>query len=97
MKYSNEYKRMCIEMYYRGKYPETPEWLSSDSFHHIIRRWVRVSEKAGLDSVDHKAHSQKWTAEKKLEIVEKVLSGRVYPFEALSTCRLCLPTIFFLY
>ena len=76
MKYSNEYKRMCIEMYYRGKYPETPEWLSSDSFHHIIRRWVRVSEKAGLDSVDHKAHSQKWTAEKKLEIVEKVLSGR---------------------
>ncbi|MBQ6576903.1 MAG: helix-turn-helix domain-containing protein [Bacteroidales bacterium] len=76
MKYSNEYKRMCIEMYYQGEYPETPEWLSEEEFHHTIRKWVRVSEKAGLEAIDHKEQTRKWTAEEKLELVEKVLTGR---------------------
>ena len=76
MKYSNEYKMMCIEMYYRGEYPETPEWLTLKEFHHTIRSWVRRSEKAGLESLEHKGHSRKWTPEEKLELVEKVLAGR---------------------
>ena len=76
MKYSNEYKQMCIEMYYRGEYPETPEWLTLKKFHHTIRNWVRRSEKAGLESLEHKGNSRKWTPEEKLELVEKVLAGR---------------------
>lgn len=42
MKYSNEYKQMCIEMYYRGEYSETPEWLTLEKFHQTIRSWVSV-------------------------------------------------------
>ena len=76
MKYSNEYKLMCIEMYYRREYPETPEGLTLKEFHHMIRNWVRRSEKAGLESLEHKGHSRKWTPEEKLELVEKVLAGR---------------------
>ena len=76
MKYSNEYKLMCIEMYYRREYPETPEGLTLKEFHHMIRNWVRRSEKAGLESVEHKGQNQKWTPEEKLELVEKVLAGR---------------------
>jgi len=76
MKYSNEYKQMCIEMYYRGEYPETPEWLTLEKFHQTIRSWVKRSEIAGLESIEHKDHSRKWMPEEKLELVEKVLAGR---------------------
>ena len=76
MKYSKEFKLMCIEMYYRGEYPETPEWLTLEKFHETIRSWVKRSEKTGLESIEHKDHSRKWTPEEKLELVEKVLAGR---------------------
>ena len=32
-------------MYYQGKYPETPEGKTLESFHLTIRKWVRRSEK----------------------------------------------------
>ena len=75
MKYSNEYKLMCIEMYYRGKYPETPEGMTLKKFHQRIREWARKSERGGLESVKHKAQNKKWTPEERLALVEKVLAG----------------------
>ena len=48
MKYSKEFKLMCIEMYYRGEYPETPEGQKKKRFHDTIKDWVRMSEKAGI-------------------------------------------------
>ena len=76
MKYSNEYKLMCIEMYYRGEYPETPEGMTLKKFHQRIREWARKSERGGLESVKHKAQNKKWTPEERLALVEKVLAGR---------------------
>ena len=76
MKYSKEFKLMCIEMYYRGEYPETPEGQKKKSFHNTIKDWVRMSEKAGIESVEHKGQNRKWTPEEKLELVGKVLAGR---------------------
>ena len=76
MKYSKEFKLMCIEMYYRGEYPETPEGQKKKRFHDTIKDWVRMSEKAGIESVEHNDQNRKWTPEEKLELVEKVLAGR---------------------
>ena len=76
MKYSNEFKRRCIEMYNQGKYPKTPKGLKDETFHHQIREWVRRSEKGGLESVQHKAHQKQWTPEEKLELVSQVMTGR---------------------
>ena len=76
MKYSNEFKLQCIEMYHQGKYPETPQGLSKKKFHQTIREWVRTSERGGLESTLHKAHQRIWTPEEKLELVSQVLAGR---------------------
>ncbi|MBQ2084975.1 MAG: transposase, partial [Oscillospiraceae bacterium] len=75
MRYSNEFKLQCIEMYYQGKYPETPDGISATHFHDLIREWVRISERSSLNAVQHKAQSKKWTPEEKLELIEKVLAG----------------------
>ena len=76
MKYSNEFKQQCIEMYYRGEYPETPEGKKLEDFHHLIRRWARKSERSSLDSVMNKTHHKQRTAEEKLELVQQVLAGK---------------------
>ena len=76
MKYSNEFKLQCIEMYYQGKYPKTPEGIRTEKFHATIRKWARSSERAGIDSVMHKNHTKEWEPEEKLELVSKVLAGR---------------------
>ena len=76
MKYSNEFKLECIEMYYQGKYPETPEGQKDKAFHHLVRMWVRKSEKGGLESVQHKAHIKQRTPEEKLELISQVLAGK---------------------
>ena len=75
MKYSNEFKLQCIEMYRQWEYPETPEWQDLETFHHTIRKWVRRSERNGLESVQHKEHQRRLTPEEKLELVEEVLAG----------------------
>ena len=33
MKYSYEYKRMCVEMYREGKWPDTPDSIQEKNFH----------------------------------------------------------------
>ena len=76
MKYSNEFKMKCIEMYYRGEYPETPEGIKLEIFHKQIREWVRISERSSLDSVLHKTNCKQKTAEEKLEYVQQVLAGK---------------------
>ena len=76
MKYSNEFKMKCIEMYYRGEYPDAPDGMRPVDFYNQIRRWVRLSERSGIDNVMRKTSSKQRTAEEKLEFVEQVLAGR---------------------
>ena len=44
MRYTYEFKLMCIDLYRQGRYPETPVGLSEADFHRQIRRWVRIEE-----------------------------------------------------
>ena len=76
MRYSNEYKRTCVEMYREGRYPETPNGISDKRFHNTIREWYRIEEAAGTEALEHKNHNNEWTAEEKYKLVAKVLSGQ---------------------
>lgn len=74
MKYSYEYKKECVELYRNGKYPETPEWLTTKQFHKIIRQWVRLEERYNSEILKHKTQNRKWAAEEKYELVARVLA-----------------------
>ena len=76
MRYNNEFKLKCVEMYREGKYPETPEGISKRVFHKKIRQWVRVEEAAGPEALEHKNQNKIWTAEERYELVAKVLAGQ---------------------
>ena len=75
MRYSYEFKRKCVEMYYQGRYPDTPEGIKKDNFHKTIRQWVRIEEANGPDTLRPKKHYKIWTPEAKLELVSKVIAG----------------------
>ena len=84
MKYSYEYKLMCIDLYRQGKWPETPEGIKEDSFHSTIRKWVRIEEACGSESLRHKEQNKVWTPEEKYELVAKVLAGASYKSTAIN-------------
>lgn len=75
MKYSNEYKLMCIDLYRQGRWPETPEGIKERGFHITIRKWVRIEEACGTEALRHKQQNKVWTPEEKYELVAKVLGG----------------------
>ena len=75
MRYSYEFKRKCVEMYYQGNYPDTPEGISTKRFRSNIREWVRIEESCGPDALRHKEHNKNWTPEEKLELVVQVIAG----------------------
>ncbi len=53
MKYSYEYKRMCVELYRQGKWPETPEGAAERTFRSNIRKWVRMENSGGPEALQH--------------------------------------------
>ena len=53
MKYSYEYKKDCVELYRHGKWPETPEGVSPDRFHHAVVEWNRLEKTCGLEALQH--------------------------------------------
>ena len=75
MRYSYEFKRKCVEMYYQGRYPDTPEGVKQGNFHSKIRQWVRIEEANGPDALRHEGHNKIWTPKAKLELVSKVIAG----------------------
>ena len=40
MRYSYEYKRMCVELYQQGKWPETPTGISEHILRVTIQKWA---------------------------------------------------------
>ena len=76
MKYSYEYKRMSIELYRQGKWPETPEGVQKREFYEKIRKWVRIEDSCGSEALRHKNQNKEWTAEQRYELVTQVLAGR---------------------
>ena len=84
MKYSYEYKEMCVDLYRQGKWAETPEGVKDKTFHDIIRTWARREEICGTESLQHQNQSRTWTAEEKYEYVAQVLAGKSYKEVAIS-------------
>ena len=84
MRYSYEYKKMCVELYRQGKWPETPEGVSIDRFHHVIVEWHRLEKACGPEALQHKKQNKIWTAEEKYELVAKVLAGASYTETAIA-------------
>ena len=63
-------------MYREGKWPETPDGIQQRNFHQIIRRWVRMENSCGPESLQHKNQNKEWTADQRYELVAQVLAGR---------------------
>ena len=84
MKYSYEYKRMCVELHRQGKWPETPEGIQSKYFHKIIRNWVRIENSCGPEALQRKNQNKEWTAEQRYELVAQVLEGKSIKETAIS-------------
>ena len=84
MRYSYEFKRKCVEMYYQGLYPDTPEGIGSTEFHRTIREWVRIEEACGPEALKHKGQNKVWSPEDKHALVVRVLVGESYTAVALS-------------
>lgn len=75
MKYSYEFKCECVRLHKEGKWKETPEGVSKETFHNQIKKWERIAELNGIEALRHKEKDKKWRPEEKLELVNKVLVG----------------------
>ena len=75
MRYTYEYKKMCVEMYREGKWPETPHGIKKENFHIMIRRWARTEYANGPEVLQHTGKARQWTPEEKHELVSEVLAG----------------------
>ncbi len=84
MKYSYEYKLMCVELYRQGKWPETPVGIKDKTFHDKIRIWVRQEDACGPESLQHKNQNRAWTSDEKYEYVAKVMAGESFKEVAIS-------------
>lgn len=84
MRYSYEFKRKCVELYRKGKWPDTPKGVSKDSSHRIINQWIRIEDSLGPEALRHKSHNKVWTPDEKLELISQVLSGKSYKEVALT-------------
>ena len=49
---------MCVEMYRQGKWPETPEGVSTDRFHHAVVEWHRLEKACGTEVLRHKKQNK---------------------------------------
>lgn len=76
MRYSKEFKLKCVKLYRQGKYPKTPDNISSARFHSQIREWVREADSCGLESLERKSQNKKWSLEEKIALVQEVLNGQ---------------------
>ena len=85
MRYSYEYKLMCVNLYREGKWPETPSGIKERKFRDMIRMWVRQEDALGPNSLQHKNQNKVWTAEEKYEYVAKALAGESFAEIAISS------------
>jgi len=84
MRYSHEYKLNCIELYRQGKWPETPEGIKEHNFRIMIRRWARIEDSQGPESLRHQNFNKTWTPEEKLALISQVIAGKSNQSVALS-------------
>ena len=76
MRYSYEYKRKCVELYRCGRWPETPAGCKQKAFRKMVRKWVRLEDANGPETLKHKTSNQVWTPAERLGLVMQVISGK---------------------
>ncbi len=75
MRYSYEFKRKCVELYQKGKWPDTPKGISTHHFRNTIREWVRIEKANGPEALKHQTRQKNRTPESRYELVAQVLAG----------------------
>ena len=76
MKYSLEFKLECVNKYKNGEYIIHPGTLKQrKGFMNHVRNWVKDYDDLGVDGLKHSSTNKDWTAEKRFELVAKVLAG----------------------
>lgn len=75
MRYSFEFKMMCVELYKQGKWPETPSGVKPHTFHTKINYWSRLVDEHGPQILMHSGYNKTWSPEDKYELVAQVLAG----------------------
>ena len=76
MRYSYEFKKKAIELFYQGKWPKTPTGVSTHIFRKQIREWVKLEQFHGLDINKFRVTNKSWSPEEKYKLVCQVLSGQ---------------------
>ena len=76
MRYSYEFKRKAIELFYQGEWPKTPKGVRTDTFHRQIRDWVKLERLHGSDINKCRGTNKYWSPKEKYELVFQVLSGQ---------------------
>lgn len=76
MRYSYEFRLKCVEEHRKGRYSETPEGVSEESFRSKIRQWHRIADKLGEEALMHKSIQRAFSANDKLNLICQVLSGK---------------------
>ena len=84
MRYSYEFKLMCVDMYRQGKWPDTPAGVKEKTFHDMVRIWAKQEAACGAEGLQHKNQNREWTADEKYEYVARVLTGESYKELAIS-------------
>ena len=84
MRYSYEFKLMCVDLYRKGEYPETPNGINTENFRKMIRKWVRIEDACGSDALKHSNTNKAWTPEERYALVARVIAGDSYKSVAIS-------------
>ena len=76
MRYNYEFKKKAIELFYQGKWPKTPDGVSTRTFHNQIREWVKLEQFHGPNINKFRVAKKFWSPEEKYKLVCQVLSGK---------------------
>ena len=76
MRYSYEFKKKAIELFYQGEWPKTPAGVSTRTFHNQIREWVKLEQFHGPNINKSRGTNKPWSPEEKYKLVCQVLSGQ---------------------
>ena len=77
MKYDWKFKLKCVEERLEGRWTEKPEFAgcSEKAFKDKIVSWTKIYKKFGVEGLKHRNVCRDWTAERRFEVVSRVLCG----------------------
>ena len=78
MRYSYEFKLKCVELHRQAQWSETPDGVSTETFHKAILGWHRLEQIHGPEVLRPKASNKKWSPEEKFSLVRQVLAGNTF-------------------